>query len=901
MADDRKRRQAWRGGGVKPAAEPGPKRRGAGKRFTVLFLILVIVGVVAGLLLYMRQPPRPIALSVAVTEYSPPYPPNPFARQDGEAIRARFEGDSAQAAQAQEKQGLLEQIIGLAERTGKPPDRGRPVVVHLSAHAVSRGGKVHLLPSRAEPDNVTSWLALDDVLAALARGKGPRLLLLDLARPIADAHAGLLADDVAAALHAELTAADAAGKLPFLVLTACKPGEVAHASPDLQRSVFGYFIEQALLGYADGWVSGEEPDRKVSARELAEYVRVQVAQWADGLRLSPQTPQLYGQGKDFELIAPRQMPPDPMKLPEPKDYPKWLEESWAVRDKWQTDGVYRLMPRTFRELEVLLWQAEQRWLAGDTEDAIRAEFDPRFADLKAQRQQLALKKQDPFSIAAARASVTREKEAEVGKAVRPLLERLMVKPAKPEDFKPLKPEDLKPLLEKPPETAPFASISYQLLAAALEVADPTPEQLKGFDDFLNVFKPAPNFIELEALHFLVKVDPTKHRRWDRDLELAGVRRLVLAAAEASERALPADVRLGPWFKQRLAAADKDHREGIVLLATGEEDARREGRRRLKAAVDAFEKIAEDAGVLQDGLRQLDEARLVLPGAIIPLSRRVPDDNDRQLWASAIDVTLELRSTLTPPADVREAPVDKVRSLEGKLRDTLRPFRAQFESAAAEALIRRAGKENGPTAEDLRRLLDAPQFPAATRREIYKAARELGQSSAGEALARAMALKPRSPMPLERGPRPDAPGWRARLAVDLLRLGGATNTGPLEELLTKAERSRDWQELSESIRRAWAVDLPKKFRELDKPAARERAGDALDTLDVSALPEGPGRAPVEPAAELRRKQLVEFWQELARERYQRAAEELGRFPERPDLKDYAAAFERMRTEFLRRTP
>src|SRR5262249_19252211 len=161
-------------------------------------------------------------------------------------------------------------------------------------------------------------------------------------------------------------------------------------------------------------------------------------------------------GKDFELIAPKQMPPEQMKLPEPKDYPKWLEESWAVRDKWQTDGVYRVLPRTFRELELLLWQSEQRWLAGDSEDAVKTEFDGKFANLKKQRQELALAEQKPRSIAAARREVSEQKDEEVRKLVRPILEPLMVKPAKPEDLKPLKRDDLKAVLEKFPETEPFA-------------------------------------------------------------------------------------------------------------------------------------------------------------------------------------------------------------------------------------------------------------------------------------------------------------------------------------------------------------------------------------------------------------------------------------------------------------
>src|SRR5262249_528910 len=143
---------------------------------------------VAGLIVYLRPAARPIELGVAVTQYADrSYPPNAFAQQDSEAIRARFEGDSAQPYQAQENQGWLDQMVALAERTGQAGDKGRPVVIHLSAHAVSRGGKVYLLPGRAEPDNPTTWLALDEILAALARGKSPRLLLLDLARPVADA------------------------------------------------------------------------------------------------------------------------------------------------------------------------------------------------------------------------------------------------------------------------------------------------------------------------------------------------------------------------------------------------------------------------------------------------------------------------------------------------------------------------------------------------------------------------------------------------------------------------------------------------------------------------------------------------------------------------------------------
>src|SRR5580700_402820 len=117
MADDRRKQQAWRSGSAKPAfVEPGKKTRGGGKRFAVIALILVIVGVVVGLLVYLRPAPKPIFLGVAVTQYANrSYPPNPWAQQDSDKLREHFESDSAQALQAQEKKSLNDVLTQLAD------------------------------------------------------------------------------------------------------------------------------------------------------------------------------------------------------------------------------------------------------------------------------------------------------------------------------------------------------------------------------------------------------------------------------------------------------------------------------------------------------------------------------------------------------------------------------------------------------------------------------------------------------------------------------------------------------------------------------------------------------------------------------------------------------------------
>src|SRR2546423_9225224 len=152
MADDRRRQSAWRTGNPRPAAEPGPKRRGAGKRFVVLALILTIVGVIAALAYYWRRPPQPLFLGLAVTQYiDRSYPPNPWAQQDSDGLRNHFESDSARAVQAQDKKGLIDQLTSLAQPTGGIRGRKRPVVVHLCAHTQTRDGYAYRQTMQAGP------------------------------------------------------------------------------------------------------------------------------------------------------------------------------------------------------------------------------------------------------------------------------------------------------------------------------------------------------------------------------------------------------------------------------------------------------------------------------------------------------------------------------------------------------------------------------------------------------------------------------------------------------------------------------------------------------------------------------------------------------------------------------
>ncbi len=407
----------------------------------------------------------------------------------------------------------------MADRTGQAKDKNRPVVIYLNAFATVRDGKICLLPGRADPDNPASWLPLEQLLDAMRRGSGSRLLLLDLGRPIADAHSGIVANNGSDVLSDQLQHAVDTGELDFMVLASCGKGQISHMSLELQRSVFGYFLQQGLLGNADGWNDRKRTNGQVTAMELVEYTIAHVADWADQNHLSPQVPQLYGKGKDFLLITPGPSIPAP-SLPEPYgDYPKLLTEGWAERDKWIKDDSFRRLPRTFREMEVILLRAEQRWLAGDAEDKIMAEFSGKSDELKSQKSENAPKTFTPRSIARARRALGKDDRA-IGDKVHSILLRT-----------PLKPDDLKPLVEKPPEPPPYAAISHAAMETLIEPADLQPELLKNADQLLKNLNPSPRLIELEAVKLLLAVNPVTQGRWS---VLPGVRRLILASARDAE-------------------------------------------------------------------------------------------------------------------------------------------------------------------------------------------------------------------------------------------------------------------------------------------------------------------------------------------------------------------------------
>ncbi len=867
MARERVRRKSWRDERILVGPTTKAPSRGTTGRIVALVLVLAIVGVIGGLLYYLRPTPRPLALAVAITQYADRrYPPNPWAQQDAEAFRRHFDDDSALALQGQEKQALKDLVASLAERSTRSEDRGRPLVLYLTALSAVYEGRVFLLPGRAESDDPTTWLPLNELLSAFAAGQGPRLLILDIARPLADARLGLLGNPVSSVLHAELIDAESAGRLPFLVLTSCGAGEVAWASSELQRSVFGYFLDQGLLGHADGWGPDLAKDGRISARELVEFVRSQVPHWVAAVRAPAQTPQVYGQGKDFILLSPSQ-PFEPMSLPDPLgDYPKWLSDGWAERDQWEREGAFRLVPRTFMELQRTVWEAERSWLGGEDANRVQSELVARLEDLRKVRRDSTVKPLPAYSIAWAK----RDGEADhssLASVVRSLRDRVQT------TKQPLKPDDLKPLQESmspkegasEPSTAPPASaLARHTLEALLEIADPSWELLKEFDAILRSFPPATQYTECATLHFLANVDSRIQDRWN-DPALTGVRQLILLAAKVSEEAVAVDPRVLPWLRTGWSEADELHRQALRALVVGGEEERREGVRRLREAVQRFEQLAEQARVLQTGWNRLEEAQVVLGPLAETLANSLRTPVEELLWRNLVNSYEKLSRLLSPPSMPTEAPINDVASQSDQIRFEVTQLRQLYGIEEAERRIRLAGTEGGPTPFDLWRFLSVYHWPAAARTRLFQAARDSAGVLAADAFNKAKALKPRSTAPTNNRRWPDNAAWRARLALDILRLSQSPEVASLSDPTKRAEA-----DFSVSVQRELTIFLPGRFRKQEDLLVRERLGVLIHAGDLSVIPESPDQPPLEPTPERHRRTTADFARWLARERFEKSA-------------------------------
>src|SRR5262245_20875852 len=277
--------------GTHRPGRPGtPTKRSRRSRLLfVLVPLLIAIGVVVGVAFYVSSKPEAMVLSIGIGEYEA-WPANPFAQQDGEGFQEndRFPEPKVVFQGQENPEAILNEVAALTERAKR--HRSQPAIVHVCALAVVDEDHVSILPAKSLPGKPGTWLPLSRFLDEVRNVGGNLLLVLDL-RPVADPRLGQAGNDLAPTLHAELAAADKAGKLPFPVLAQCAPAEYPFVSPELGRGVLAEFLHRGLAGHADRMGDGND---MVTADELIVYVRTRVAHWLEKHQAPVIGPARYG-------------------------------------------------------------------------------------------------------------------------------------------------------------------------------------------------------------------------------------------------------------------------------------------------------------------------------------------------------------------------------------------------------------------------------------------------------------------------------------------------------------------------------------------------------------------------------------------------------------------------------
>lgn len=831
--------RGWRRGAAAPAHTRGrpwpwtPRQR---RLFVVGAGLVAVCGAILAWALIPRGFREPFFRTLSVTQYDDPgLPPNAWAEQDGALLLAHFDPEKGKdISNCQERHELLA-ALDEVQKTVAPK-----VVVHLRAHALARDGRVFLLPGNANLDRPESWLGLDEVLARLGQCQAPeRLLLLDVVQPWAVSLLGPLANDVATPLDEALRREVAKEGRSLFVLCACGPGQTSQVSEELGASAFAYYLHEGLCGAADGEDPRRPPDGSVSVRELETFVTRRVGRWAALARGVAQTPRLYGDGPDFDLVSTATARPGPRALRPEVPYPAdWLGKGWRLRDGWWADDLYHTEPLLLRRLEAALLRAEQRWRAGVEEDGLRDDLHTLLPAFEAAHRPARLGPAAEGSLALALA-------AGPDAALTAALDKLLDELEKLADETKVKAE-----LDK---VLPAAKgRPFELAAAVVEVAraDPRPARLAGLAHVLAAQPDLGRFAELRWLRRLAEVC--------RDLRPAdaarvpdGAVRLALTAIVEVERAAVFDPRARPWLAKHVQEAANLRREGFARLK-GRPVPWPEALPPWTEAVDLCRKLTHAAPQLRDAFDLRDLVLATLP-AVVPSLLAQPGEDTRALEAAWLDAqeTLGRLDRLLAAPDL--AKLEEGEALWLRLRRA--DLWSRFTGHGIDALLRRARRDQDAAAyRDLEGVLASPWPTGANRARLWEEARRLARRLHERVAKLDAAPGWTGPEDARAAVRPADPRKRAalhaRLSAGLLELTGLPTAAPQQEL-AKADRSGDpaaWAEVGAKLRAAWLKQVPARFGAAspDDPAAAR-----LSRL-VPVLEGALGSRPRDPAAERHRR-------------------------------------------------
>jgi hypothetical protein len=892
-----------------PAAGSHPISRRRRAIFTVLAAMAVLLGVIIAWFFYMSSYREPKFFTIAFTEYDQSLPVTHFGRRDSDALVRIFPKheaahDNQELQQFQEKLAHLDNVLQGDEKT---------LVVHLTGLArTGDRGKLYLLPGKAAPADPKSWLEMEAVLRAVKGCKKARrkLLLLDLHPSGGDPRLGTLPDDVAQSFQSLFRPRY---EKDMLVLCPCSPGEVPLASEDLGHTVFGFYLEEGLRGFADGYNESEKRDGRVSVRELAAFVKARVQRWALQNRGVRQTPVLLGEGKDFDLAAYEQAKaPTAIDLPKGLSYPEPLRKAWEKRDRYLADGVtYQVAPRVIHQLGLTLVWLEQRWRArvdlAEVQSELASqlrEFDKKIQEARGQLRLPGRTRSFYREAAAGRLAASPAAEAILADKLYDIPKDKKLDAAKLKQevakFKQAFEADLKKKLEKEKVKKlpdPAVLCGSILRAAADQGKDKVQVHFQYLNGLLREYQPAPQFLEAVYLQRLagLELPPTE---WPADTV-----RLLFRVIEEGEKAMGCRPREFPWVGHLLEAAEGKRRQGERLLFSGDTDNLKEANQRLEDALGIYQEANQTRKAVREAHTAQDEAVRLLP-SYVPylLARGGPGE---RVWvecvqkvsgAKGLDALLAAvpdkaafpttLGQLGRAADFLKDRLDLARK-EKRVPDNLRRPIYQEDAKQLLGLAEEGGKvAAGQVFQAIREteaILETPWPTAAERATLWKNRLELtrdrnaksrqldNDDNKRERLTRV----PKDVFVREPRPLKERQVQTARLARSLLLLAGL----PPEKLekyqkaadaFERGDKKADADSLTRALREAWE-DLVHEANTRKDLAYADRVSRVLHPFygEGAGVPGHPERWP---AARIRNHEAVTYRGWLA-SYYERAGEQI----------------------------
>jgi hypothetical protein len=895
----------WQGRKADPAQRRPPSRRGR-NLFLLTALALAILGATLAIVLYPNRMTVPHIFLMAVREYqSPLLPPNAWCVQDGQRIARCFGDRKSEFYDKQGRDNFTKFLAQLEEW------RDGPLVVHLSALGRVYNDEVVLFLGDGDPDQPSSGMPLKRVLQSMAgKTPGDRLLLLDIARPVADARIGVLADDLAAAVARELTEAEKINPetnhtgLPFFVLASCAPGQMSHVSEELGASVFAYYVEAGLRGYAEP----AHGNQRVTVHELAEFLKKHVDRWVWVNRGQRQEPQLFGKAKDFPLAQLGVEPPSMPELPKERPYPDWLKKGWQVRDELYRDGSYRRAPWAFRRLELTLLRNEKRWRAGVDDDESRIGPDVT-RNVAAFKEAIAKANSDVPQRAFSLAELRDENTVQAAKQFQFQFDRYLEKIVEPgakvdesdkvrvETVKKMKAELIEEL--KKVKGNPAAVI----VTAAVRPPNLTPGRILALVDLMNETGQGnlsgsqyAETVFLERLKDLIE-GVLESAEWP-----GATAHLALQVEIESEDVLAEIGRMPAalaWNKDLLIQGENQRRRGDKDLFRTTNFTFAEAPRAYLQAEQAYRPILLRFEILKQILQQRDQAFVHVTGwAPYWIAMPRGDLRESSAWKGCVTAARGLADLV----DARDPS-----TLEGEP-TALTQWQAHSAEwrKAIDARIQRLNrlKLEGKAAEynEWQALLESPRFSAEDREAYWKASRELGLKliestptpDVSDADVQALGIVPGEDTTSRQ--ESDRKDRRVQLAFDLLDLSSYKRSDGTTESIAKG---REGEAVAGRLQVALSQGVPGQFvaalaKRDDKVAALGKA-DRLSRVFAEEVFRRTASMDSNPALALHRLNREAVW-EFLRGRYDAESRALS-----PQQRRHALFYDEARQAYSRLAP